>query len=56
MLGFLRLITDPPKRKTNAVPKASVRETKRMRENMSEKRIDKALENTFPASDPPAWY
>lgn len=27
-----------------------------MRQNLSERQIDKTLEDTFPASDPPAWY
>ena len=33
-----------------------VRETKDMRDALHRKQIDQALENTFPASDPPAWY
>ncbi len=36
--------------------KACIRESKRMRENLSEKQIDKTLKDSFPASDPPAWY
>jgi hypothetical protein len=31
-------------------------EIKVMREGLSEKQIDDALKDTFPASDPPAWY
>jgi hypothetical protein len=33
-----------------------VREAKHIREHLTERQIDKILEDTFPASDPPAWY
>lgn len=31
-------------------------ESKEMRENLTEAQIDKIIEDSFPASDPPAWY
>jgi hypothetical protein len=36
--------------------KDCVRKEKAIRDNMTERQIDKVLEDTFPASDPPAWY
>lgn len=35
---------------------ARAREDKSMRAHLSESAIDKTLEDSFPASDPPAWY
>jgi len=32
------------------------RDAKTMRENQTEQEIDKTLKDSFPASDPPAWY
>jgi hypothetical protein len=32
------------------------RESRAMRENLSERQIDHALMDSFPCSDPPAWY
>lgn len=29
---------------------------RKVRENLTERKIDKTLEDSFPASDPPAWY
>ncbi len=37
-------------------PRDCARESRHMRENLSEQEIDKTLEDSFPASDPPAWY
>ncbi|MDX2028333.1 MAG: hypothetical protein SFW62_06835 [Alphaproteobacteria bacterium] len=37
-------------------PCSPAREDRAMRQNLSERQIDKTLEDTFPASDPPAWY
>lgn len=37
-------------------PVRTVREDKWQREGLSEKDIDKTLEESFPCSDPPAWY
>lgn len=34
----------------------SCREDKKMRENLSERQIDKMVEASFPASDPPSTY
>src|ERR1700722_1616403 len=31
-------------------------EAKEMREHLSEKQIDKTLQDSFPANDPNAWY
>jgi hypothetical protein len=33
-----------------------IRETRRQRAHLTERQIDSALADTFPASDPPAWY
>jgi len=32
------------------------REAKHTREHLTEAQIDKTLKDSFPASDPPAWY
>jgi hypothetical protein len=34
----------------------SAHEAHEMREHLTEKQIDKTLQDSFPASDPPAWY
>ncbi len=47
---LLHLISEPEH------PKESVRESKEMRANLTQGEIDKTLEDSFPASDPPAWY
>lgn len=31
-------------------------ESKTMREQLTEDQIDQTIEDSFPASDPPAWY
>ncbi len=33
-----------------------VQDDKDMRENLTEKQIDKTLQDSFPCSDPPSWY
>jgi hypothetical protein len=33
-----------------------VKKSHDMREGQTEKQIDKTLQDSFPASDPPAWY
>jgi hypothetical protein len=38
------------------LPQECVRETREMREQLSEKQVDKTIADSFPASDPPAWY
>lgn len=43
----------PPHRKRQ---RRQVRAEKAQRENLSEPAIDKTLMDSFPASDPPAWY
>ena len=35
---------------------AVIREDKDAREHLSDRQVDKAIEDTFPASDPPAFY
>jgi hypothetical protein len=37
-------------------PKECVRESKWMRENLTENQIDQILADSFPASDPPPWH
>jgi len=37
-------------------PPEHARKAKEIREHFSEAEIDKILKDTFPASDPPAWY
>lgn len=32
------------------------RRERKMRENMSEKKVDRMIEDSFPASDPPSTY
>ena len=44
------------KEKTMKTREECIREEKEIRENLTEKQIDKILQDTFPASDPPAWY
>jgi hypothetical protein len=57
MSDFMRLITRFPKKKDQRTRLAPyMRETKEMREHLTETQIDKTLKDTFPASDPPAWY
>lgn len=34
----------------------AIRSDKKIRENMSEKQIDKMVKDSFPASDPPSTY
>lgn len=36
--------------------KDAVKQDKRLRDNLSEKQIDHAIEDSFPASDPPSTY
>ncbi|HEU0117642.1 MAG TPA: hypothetical protein VFR09_03330 [Alphaproteobacteria bacterium] len=36
--------------------KKIIADEKRMRENLSEEQIDKTLKDSFPSSDPPAWF
>lgn len=36
--------------------KAQVRRDREMREHLSERQIDKMVEDSFPASDPPSTY
>lgn len=36
--------------------KECIREDKVLREQLTEKQIDKMVENSFPASDPPSTY
>jgi hypothetical protein len=33
-----------------------VQEDKEMRQQLTEQQIDKTLKDSFPCSDPPAWY
>jgi hypothetical protein len=37
-------------------PTRCARESRLMREELSEKQIDKTLMDSFPCSDPPAWF
>lgn len=41
---------------SNKSREESIREDKEVREHMSERELDKVVEDTFPASDPPARY
>lgn len=34
----------------------TITETIAMRQNLTEQQIDDTIEDSFPASDPPAWY
>jgi hypothetical protein len=34
----------------------SAQEARKMRENLTEKKIDKIVQDSFPASDPPSTY
>ncbi len=36
--------------------KTSAQKDRQIRENMSEKKIDKMVKDSFPASDPPSTY
>ncbi len=35
---------------------AAIKKDKELRDNLSEKQIDHAIEDSFPASDPPSTY
>ena len=37
-------------------PEKQAHEDAEIRKNQSESQIDKTLKDSFPASDPPAWY
>jgi hypothetical protein len=36
--------------------KECIKEAREIRENQTEQEIDKTLQDSFPASDPPSWY
>jgi hypothetical protein len=54
--GICKIVRPSQKKTAPPSQEEKAREEKEMRENLTEKEIDKTLEDSFPASDPPAWY
>jgi hypothetical protein len=47
---------DDFKRSTSRTPIDLISESLAMRQNITEQQLDDMIEDSFPASDPPAWY